>query len=136
MNLSTELSFGEWLKRKRKALDLTREELADRVGYSAATVRKIEDEERRPSARTTQTKLKSFGLNALLESDVVQRRFVGKRSKIEPTIRAESLAARATYHRVWCKKYGFVVFTESLILCNAILLLEFEPLFTNSRGFC
>src|SRR5215216_6661904 len=42
-------SFGYWLKLKRKALDLTREELAARVGYSAATIRKIEDEERRPS---------------------------------------------------------------------------------------
>ena len=51
MNLSTEISFGEWLKRKRKALDLTREELAERIGYSAATVRKIEDEERRPSVQ-------------------------------------------------------------------------------------
>jgi transcriptional regulator with XRE-family HTH domain len=46
----TEVSFGEWLKRKRKALDLTREGLAERVGYSAETIRKIETEERRPSA--------------------------------------------------------------------------------------
>ena len=44
-------SFGTWLKHKRKALDLTREELAERIGYSTATVRKIEDEERRPSAQ-------------------------------------------------------------------------------------
>ena len=44
-------SFGYWLKHKRKALDLTREGLAERVGYSAATIRKIEDEERRPSAQ-------------------------------------------------------------------------------------
>lgn len=36
---------------KRKALDLTREELAARVGCSAATIRKIEAEERRPSAQ-------------------------------------------------------------------------------------
>ena len=44
-------SFGYWLRRKRKALDLTREELAKRLGYSAATIRKIEDEERHPSAQ-------------------------------------------------------------------------------------
>jgi predicted ATPase/DNA-binding XRE family transcriptional regulator len=44
-------SFGYWLRLKRKALDLTREELAERIGYSAATVRKIEDEERRPSVQ-------------------------------------------------------------------------------------
>lgn len=42
-------SFGYWLKLKRKALDLTREGLGERVGCSAATIRKIEAEERRPS---------------------------------------------------------------------------------------
>lgn len=42
-------SFGYWLKLKRKSLDLTREGLAERVGCSAATVRKLEAEERRPS---------------------------------------------------------------------------------------
>lgn len=44
-------TFGSWLRRKRKALDLTREGLADRVGCSIATIRKIEAEERRPSAQ-------------------------------------------------------------------------------------
>jgi len=42
-------SFGNWLRLKRKALDLTREGLGERVGCSAATIRKIEAEERRPS---------------------------------------------------------------------------------------
>ena len=47
-------SFGYWLKLKRKALDLTREDLAKQVGYSAATIRKIEDEERYPSAQVVE----------------------------------------------------------------------------------
>jgi predicted ATPase/DNA-binding XRE family transcriptional regulator len=42
-------SFGSWLRRRRKGLDLTREALGRQVGYSAATIRKIEAEERRPS---------------------------------------------------------------------------------------
>jgi predicted ATPase len=42
-------SFGYWLRLKRKALDLTRVGLADRVGCSAALIRKLESEERRPS---------------------------------------------------------------------------------------
>src|SRR5919109_2086199 len=42
-------SFGYWLKLRRKALDLTREALANRAGYSAETIRKIETEQRRPS---------------------------------------------------------------------------------------
>ena len=47
--LTQEITFGYWLRLKRKALDLTREALAERLGWSAATLRKIEAEERRPS---------------------------------------------------------------------------------------
>ena len=62
MNISTELSFGEWLKRKRKALDLTREDLAKQVGYSAATIRKIEDEERHPSTQVVERLAEVFNI--------------------------------------------------------------------------
>src|SRR6185503_7966020 len=44
-------SFGYWLRLKRRALDLTREALADRVGCSVSTIRKLEEEERRPSTQ-------------------------------------------------------------------------------------
>src|SRR5574342_491688 len=44
-------SFGYWLRLKRRALDLTREALADRVGCSVSTIRKLEDEERHPSTQ-------------------------------------------------------------------------------------
>jgi non-specific serine/threonine protein kinase len=44
-------SFGYWLRLRRKALDLTREALADRVGCSVSTIRKLEEEERRPSTQ-------------------------------------------------------------------------------------
>src|SRR5262245_6855651 len=43
------VSFGEWLKERRKLLDLTQTDLADRVGCSVMTIRKIEADERRPS---------------------------------------------------------------------------------------
>ena len=42
-------SFGYWLRRRRKALDLTQDELAQQVGCSGITIRKIEADERRPS---------------------------------------------------------------------------------------
>src|SRR5919108_6387681 len=42
-------SFGYWLRRRRKALDLTQEQLAQRVGCAPGTIRKIEADERRPS---------------------------------------------------------------------------------------
>ncbi|HEY6018693.1 MAG TPA: tetratricopeptide repeat protein, partial [Candidatus Paceibacterota bacterium] len=49
--MSQQHSFGYWLKRSRKALDLTQAELANQVGCSSETIRKIEAEERRPSAQ-------------------------------------------------------------------------------------
>jgi len=49
-----EKSFGDWLKRKRKSLDLTQAELAKQVGCSAAAIRKIEAEERRPSVQVVE----------------------------------------------------------------------------------
>lgn len=42
-------SFGYWMSRQRKALDLTQHALADLVGYSVAAIKKIEADERRPS---------------------------------------------------------------------------------------
>ncbi len=42
-------SFGYWLRRRRKALDLTQEQLAQCVGCAPVTLRKIEADERRPS---------------------------------------------------------------------------------------
>ncbi len=47
--METTLSFGYWLRRQRKALDLTQKALADQVGCSLAAIKKIEADERRPS---------------------------------------------------------------------------------------
>jgi len=47
--METTSSFGYWLRRQRKALDLTQQVLADRVGCSLAAIKKIESDERRPS---------------------------------------------------------------------------------------
>jgi predicted ATPase/transcriptional regulator with XRE-family HTH domain len=47
--MTVEISFGRWLQRRRKALDLTQEALAQRVACAAETLRKIEADARRPS---------------------------------------------------------------------------------------
>src|SRR5262245_5388190 len=47
--MEMDASFGSWLRRRRRALDLTQDELGDRVGCSPNTIRKIEADERRPS---------------------------------------------------------------------------------------
>jgi predicted ATPase/class 3 adenylate cyclase len=47
--METTVSFGYWIRRQRKALDLTQQVLAERVGCSVAAIKKIEGDERRPS---------------------------------------------------------------------------------------
>jgi predicted ATPase/transcriptional regulator with XRE-family HTH domain len=47
--MQDEPSFGEWLRRRRKTLDLTQAELAQRVPCATITIQKIEADERRPS---------------------------------------------------------------------------------------
>ncbi|HYF62879.1 MAG TPA: ATP-binding protein [Herpetosiphonaceae bacterium] len=42
-------SFGEWTQRRRKGMGITQAELADQVGCATVTIRKIEQDERRPS---------------------------------------------------------------------------------------
>ncbi|MCQ3937645.1 MAG: hypothetical protein DPW18_11450 [Chloroflexi bacterium] len=49
MKTESPVSFGEWIKERRKALDLTQDELAQRAGCSIFALRKIESGERRPS---------------------------------------------------------------------------------------
>jgi predicted ATPase/DNA-binding XRE family transcriptional regulator len=43
------ISFGYWVQQRRKLLDLTRPQLAQCVGCSPVTIKKIERDERRPS---------------------------------------------------------------------------------------
>lgn len=47
-------SFGYWIRRRRKALDMTQDELAQRVGCAPVSLRKIEADERRPSLQMAQ----------------------------------------------------------------------------------
>src|SRR5262245_6802164 len=47
-------SFGYWVRRRRKALDLTQEDLAQRVGCAVDTIRKIESGARRPSRQVAE----------------------------------------------------------------------------------
>jgi predicted ATPase/transcriptional regulator with XRE-family HTH domain len=57
--MELDASFGHWLTRRRKALHLSRAELARRVCCAAITLRKIEEDARRPSRQIAQ-KLADF----------------------------------------------------------------------------
>ncbi|MCK6624628.1 MAG: tetratricopeptide repeat protein [Anaerolineae bacterium] len=52
--METPISFGGWLKEQRKKLGLTQADLGNCAGCTAATIRKIEAEERRPSRQVAE----------------------------------------------------------------------------------
>ena len=55
-------SFGYWLRRRRKALDLTQDALARQVSCSSFSIRKIEADERRPSRRLAERLVASLAI--------------------------------------------------------------------------
>ena len=55
-------SFGHWLRQRRKALDLTQDELAQRVACARSMLQKIEADERRPSLQMAEALARALGL--------------------------------------------------------------------------
>src|SRR3712207_2585084 len=47
--MPAEASFGPWMRQRRKALDLTEEALAERVGCAGSQIRRVETDRMRPS---------------------------------------------------------------------------------------
>src|SRR5947207_3802063 len=56
-------SFGEWLRRARKACDLTQAELAQRVGCAEGTIRNLEADGLRPSKQLAARLAAQLGLD-------------------------------------------------------------------------
>ena len=52
--------FGDWIKQRRKALDLTQFELAERVNYSLEMIKKVELHQRLPSKTLAQALLQEL----------------------------------------------------------------------------
>jgi predicted ATPase/DNA-binding NarL/FixJ family response regulator/transcriptional regulator with XRE-family HTH domain len=48
-SIDSSITFGQWLRRRRRALRLTQATLAKHVGYTEATLQKLEQDLRRPS---------------------------------------------------------------------------------------
>ena len=57
-----DVSFGEWLRRERKARGLTQDQLALRISCSTSALKKIEAEERRPSTQIVEQLADIFGI--------------------------------------------------------------------------
>lgn len=56
------ISFGTWLRQKRRALDLTQKALADQVGCAEITVRRMEADEYKPSNELAFVLLEKLGV--------------------------------------------------------------------------
>ncbi len=56
------ISFGGWVKRQRKALDMTQSDLAGMVGCSLSAIRKVEADEYRPSKQIAQRLAECLGV--------------------------------------------------------------------------
>jgi predicted ATPase/DNA-binding XRE family transcriptional regulator len=65
-------SFGYWLRRRRKALDLTQGGLAQRVGCSIDLIQKIETEARRPSRQVAERLAAVLGLSGAEHTAFIQ----------------------------------------------------------------
>src|SRR5687767_10844161 len=61
---SETVSFGRLVRARRRALDLTQEDLAHKVGYSVITIRKVESDERRPSKQLAERLALSLNISA------------------------------------------------------------------------
>ena len=60
--MQDEPSFGEWLSRRRKTLDLTQAELAQQVPCATITIQKMEANERRPSKQMAERLAEKLGI--------------------------------------------------------------------------
>lgn len=58
----SEITFGEWLRKRRRELDLTQQELADQTGCARITVRKLESDLLKPSKELAELLLKKLGV--------------------------------------------------------------------------
>ena len=91
--MTTETTFGGWLRQQRRRLDWTQAELAQRVGYSVATIRKLERDELRPSKRLAEL------LAQALDVAVTQHASLVNFARTTPTVGFEPDAQSQHEHR-------------------------------------
>src|ERR1044071_5557507 len=61
-NMLESISFGTWLRQKRRALDLTQKALADQVGCAEITMRRMEGDDYKPSTELALVLLEKLGI--------------------------------------------------------------------------
>ncbi len=59
--MTTEISFGSWLRQRRRMLDLTQQAFADLVGCARSTLRRVEASDLKPSKELALSLLEKLG---------------------------------------------------------------------------
>ncbi len=103
--MAHEESFGRMVRERRRALDLTQEELARRVGCAAVTIRKIEYDEIRPSVQIAERLAMALAIPLDDRAEFVRRARAVRPERAQPPtptpmprpeeIGAEDLSGRA-----------------------------------------
>jgi predicted ATPase/transcriptional regulator with XRE-family HTH domain len=95
-------SFGNWVKRRRKALDLTQQDLARRVGCSLTMIVKIESDERRPSRQMAEILSRELDIPAeqhpLFLKTARQEKSIDSLDAIPPLSGFEPVSAPKPHH--------------------------------------
>lgn len=92
-------SFGAWIKRRRQALDLTQDGLADAVGCSLVTIQKLERGRRRPSQQILARLADALGIDPV-ERPVFMRLGRAQRREGAPAPPPSAHAPRPTAGRL------------------------------------
>ena len=95
MDTSAGASFGDWLKRRRKGLGLTQQQLAAKINCSTVALKKIEAEERRPSAQMVERLAEIFNISPNEQTKFL--RFARGDWKSTPIIEIEDAPWRVPY---------------------------------------
>jgi predicted ATPase/transcriptional regulator with XRE-family HTH domain len=69
--VETDLTFGMWLRNRRRQLDMTQTALAARIGYSVVTIRKLERDELRPSRQLAERLAQSLDVALEQQANII-----------------------------------------------------------------
>jgi WD40 repeat protein/transcriptional regulator with XRE-family HTH domain len=87
--MNSELSFGRFVRQRRRELDLTQEELARRVGCAAITIRKIEADDARASVQIAERLAMALAIPLDERAEFVRQ---ARAARIEAPDQAETAA--------------------------------------------
>ena len=117
------VSFGYWVRRQRKALDLTQTALAEKVGCALVTVKKIESDERRPSREMAELFAEHLGV---VEADrdkfikMARRQWVGMVAAPDTPVE-QAISHSSTPHNLPQQLTSFIGREAELVALHTLL---------------